>query len=777
MFIKSFKFKFVLCFLFCFFNKTLLFSINYNEFNLNIFFERVKETLLEVCKIQNSYVKNFSNDTVQFEKVFDLSSVQFKNDDFSEFDLSENNLNDIKSEQNVEIDDDQKDFCKTNFYKQIKFLLNKITSFKFTVKNIKSYKLAVFLKEIDELENEFVNFLDKSFLVPESVYKIKTIFDLLRKGIALELSFDHLVLFRENLILYVQKILNLIDCWMMELHHNSFFDLVKNSFQHFDEEELKVTIKKLNLLKDRVSSFLGKTDELFMVFFKANNNLIQQASLKDFGEIERDLNYFVNQSIFCINSFFSNTFNPDVNYYSQQLKKLTDDKFVEFIKLLCQNHVNVQFMQSNFKHQIKEFKIPSFLSRHWLILSALGLATSVGGGYLYYNWDWLTSDEETSPKKRIVKIFSKTENWIIQSFKDLQKMIKDNFWPDMDKGGGDDPESLKNQMKEPLENLKRNRTAFQKKLKDKYDELCENNIIDIQNDGAYEDLENLLNAVEGFKNKVLKTRHERVSTLAQNIKNAGIELQTKLKDFHENFNLGNCPSGWFKATAIQNDVFHLLQQLQSYLKTISDRNLGSETVHYLCNLLDNVCNLINDLTSQIKNGGNLGQLWEVVVFKLISDILNLTHFGVDKTIEKLDESYKIGKVTLNWIQALIPVLLTTIVVPLINIVIIKNIMDKRKTARYNKVNNIISEIYRILILYKSPSVDFYDKDLKYKDKGMIGFWIDVLTQKIDTVSRVDKSVLSRLVAEVQNPDYSVGQKMEFIKLEWGKYLFANGAIV
>ena len=249
---KIYKLNFLVFFLFFLLNISVIFSVDDNLFKSNIFFDRAKQVLDEVCQIQSSYVPEVLNETIEFNQVINLDSKDSDEENSTEFpqELNEENINNDISNNNLDLeaksllkDSIEQDFNKTYLYKQIKFLLSKLSFYRFTSSDISSYRLEVLLKEIDELESDFLN-TDKSFLLEESIEKLSVVFDLLREGIACELSFDHLMIFRENLILHMQKILKLIDYWTMELHHNSFIDRVKNSFQYFGEEELKLKIKK-----------------------------------------------------------------------------------------------------------------------------------------------------------------------------------------------------------------------------------------------------------------------------------------------------------------------------------------------------------------------------------------------------------------------------------------------------------------------------------------------------------------------------------------------------
>ena len=212
-------------------------------------------------------------------------------------------------------------------------------------------------------------------------------------------------------------------------------------------------------IKDIVASYIGKADELFLYFFQ-ESSLFAECGEGNLYEVSQKLNKFVDESIFCINSFFSQKFDPDKNSYTKMIEDFRSGSFIEFVKLLCQNHVNVQLIEGTCKHQIKDFRVPSFLRRHWLMLSVLGTGTAAGGGYLYLNWNWLMGPEEDSPKNRIINMGIEAKDGILTSFKDVKKMAKDKFWPDASKKDSDAPDSLRNQMKAELDKITKSREAF-----------------------------------------------------------------------------------------------------------------------------------------------------------------------------------------------------------------------------------------------------------------------------------------------------------------------------
>ena len=289
------------------------------------------------------------------------------------------------------------------------------------------------------------------------------------------------------------------------------------------------------------------------------------------------------------------------------------------------------------------------------------------------------------------------------------------------------------------------------------------------------DMKDLFAALEKFKADYMRVGHANVVGGAAAIQQQGVDLNARIRDVAGAFALGGGSKGWL---GVISDASSLLDELKASLRRVQvEGGPGRQALDSLCLLLDNVYGFINTFPVQIENSGTLGEVYEVIVYKLIADILGLADFGVDKIVEKVDESTRLARVTLNWIKALVPVLITTIVVPLVSVIVVKKIMNNREKTRYNIINNIVSEIYRTLNCYNSQSFDCYHKELKYKDQGILGFWIEILNGKTNTVSREDKIRLLKVISDMQNPDLSVSQKIEFIKLEWGKHLFANSAVV
>ncbi|MFA5075061.1 MAG: hypothetical protein WC436_03060 [Candidatus Babeliales bacterium] len=178
-------------------------------------------------------------------------------------------------------------------------------------------------------------------------------------------------------------------------------------------------------------------------------------------------------------------------------------------------------------------------------------------------------------------------------------------------------------------------------------------------------------------------------------------------------------------------------------------------------------------TSKLTGMGSKGGLVDSLQ-PVLKDVKNITTDGLSvadevgglaKTYEAIIHKY-VGNIA-NWILVGVP----TTVVLVSSIIIIKKIINSEIQKKYDKVSNSVGEVFRILNYYNSPSVDLYQVDLSYKDQGLMSFYIDRLQDTKDGVSLDDKNKLARLINDLRNPEVSVIQKLNFIKLEWGKNLF------
>jgi len=715
--------SFFLLFLFTYFlGGSAVFCGNNDLFRVNVFFDKATQLLEEIGgvpvldvtvsekeqkeqDIDFSSVLDFSNTTLSYDQKLDNQDL-LEHIDFSQDSSVENYIE--KKEEGQD-----QDFRRSILYKKLKFLLSKFYFYKFNCRCINSFKLSILFKEIDEGQNNFLSNKDKFLLTQENIEKINAVFDLLRKGIACELCFDHLLNFRENLIYQLKELFFLIDYWNIEYQNNSFLEKMKKSFSTPDIDVLEIRLKELSFVKDRVACYLGKIDEIFLHFFEIINSY-EDFKDDDYERICHNLTIFISQSVFCLDSFFMQNFDPDRKIYNEKFKSFEELPIMESVKLLCKNHSNIGLMDDFFEVQVSDYQIPSFLSRHWLLMSVCG--TAVIG----------MSDEPNSPKNQVINAGHKAVNIVWEDgFVRLWEMFKEKFLLG-------DTTKEKNKILEVADKIEKKIESFSK-----------------VSDGLKASLKD--------KDLLSKDSSEK-GDLFEAINKAGIILGNKHAEFnkykeafegHLNKGLAQSAPGGIAGKVI----------------------LGEERikeVDHIILLIKDIKEIIKTLLNQVGNGSNYLQTHEVLLVDSVTDVLTL----VDTLLPMINNMERTGRATYRWMTAL----LVTVVIPTITFLIIRKIIRLRRMERYGKVNLIISEVYRVLICYKSDVSDYYHNGLKYRDQGLIGFWAEKLNAKVETVCRDDKNKLLKLIGDLQNPNLSVNQKVEFIKLEWGKNLFGNEAI-
>ena len=56
---------------------------------------------------------------------------------------------------------------------------------------------------------------------------------------------------------------------------------------------------------------------------------------------------------------------------------------------------------------------------------------------------------------------------------------------------------------------------------------------------------------------------------------------------------------------------------------------------------------------------------------------------------------------------------------------------------------------------------------------MLQFWLYKLEKMIGYNKAVDRKRLNTLISDIKDPDITISQKIDFIKLEWGNNLFGS----
>lgn len=692
-----------------------------------------------------------------------------------------------------------------------KSFIRSLSFYDLSCDGISSLKLERVFKNIDNLQTQFDDQYD---------------FDLIKKGIAQELAFDHLVVLRQTLISFLGETTTLISYWNSQINKDDFWEKTKSLFAFDSNKRVNKKIKDLVLLRDRVAAFLGKIDEISLPFFKeidsaANDNDSTDESLKRVEEL-------VDHSIFCVSNFFSDQIDPD-NFadYQQKFKEFSELDYKSKTNFLCKNHMNILLAKESLKGEIKNYRIPCFARRHWFLLSVLGITGIAAGGLAYYKREYLFKGAFTDDVEKFYKDF--VVKWVFEPFKDLFKKLKHKFVPESSNSDRDvtvEAEELKKSVQDLLDQMNLDQMSFDARANEHIkkllaaDRLPEKPIRaelwpeNVEYKGS---IQQLLDALEMLQNKhigdgsakALDNLKAFLDNFNNNYKELCSILEKAVKEAKDNDKLSSTTTANFllgKDSAIEmvgliegikeqfgsdGAIYKLLDvrtkkdSTSSSLSESSDDDvsldegidLSSSSVQ--ANLMGKGPKSPNSMMSPLTTEVDLlASDIEALVFMVISSVLKLIYTGVSSAFGRLDsvidDVYVMKRnvqVTLNWISIVFPVFITSIVIPTISFLIAKKMYNDRMQYRTNKITTIIANVYRVLVSYKSYSCDYYSSDLSYKDRGLINFWVRMLEESDQRITRDNKDRLRRLISDLQNPAVSVAQLISLIKLEWGSNLF------
>ncbi|MFC1895030.1 hypothetical protein ACFLYH_03720, partial [Candidatus Dependentiae bacterium] len=583
-------------------------------------------------------------------------------------------------------------FRDSLFFKKIELLLCEISQFNFSVKRTSNFKISLLFRKVEDQQKNIFTKNDILFFDKKNKDKINLIFELLRKGISYEFCLQQILFFRENLLNQLDELIKIINYWEVQYQNNSVVEEIMNSFSSPGKDVLLKRIRKLKFYQNRITAFLGKTDEICLFILNSSNC--------------DQLSEYVLDSIFCINTFFEENSDPDALIFKERLLSFRELPLKKLSGFVCRNHLNLLLMGNCFYLYINGDKIPSFFNRHWLGISFLGVSSIGGGTYLYCNWDWLMGNNLDSPKNFCLNNCEKGKDWIINGFTDLRKVIKEKFGFD-----GENKESQKG--------IKKSEQALNdvvEKLKviiDDFQELAEADYsIDPNLRGEDEgrdlkrDWKKNINEVKG-KCGVASTLFDKFSKDINKSENSGLFEWLKNKSLYSTYGQGK-------------------------------------------DCLDDILKIVDTLFKLSRFGVKCGELGGIRCGELLTQFLTVIYVLLKEIVDKkfltkIDSANRNIEVTSAWIKALIPALITTVLIPTIIYLCVNKKMRDRRNKRYNNIDEIISQIYRVLIGYKSSVVDYSNDDLKYKDQGLISYWIENLNKNIDTVSKDDKSKLFKLI--------------------------------
>jgi hypothetical protein len=629
---------------------------------------------------------------------------------------------------------------------QTEILINKLSDNRLTTNNISSRKLDELVHQILDKKRKFLA-NENRFLTQERKETLGVVFDSMIKGILLDLSFDHLASLRESLILHLKNILFLKEYWKNEIEQASFW--------RSDSNALHEKLKNILFLKDRTACFIGKIDEILFSFFKvANDPAILNENLLD------QVKNFTEQSIFTVYTFFSENFDPDKQTYNERLLEFCSFDFQQKIRLFNKNHINVCMAEESLGFQLKSFQTPSFLRRHWFALSATSLALAGAGVVVYRNREYLFGGKCNQDLNKFYDEYIK--KMIFDPFIKMKDSIEEKFFPNV-------------YLKENKDTMTSAAEGFKSTLKDSCTDLVNKKVLDSFD--AEKDLNDLgalskklYAAFDTQKKKIFEDKYKDIQEILDLFKGDMKKLNEHLPNVFRLLGLiddkdktstsagekeKEAAEGAVKAYAYT--IFRLITLSKAATSNI--KNLKEASATELDPALKGLLGVINQFTNLIENIGNEASAF-VVWIKIIEAMACI--YGIDAS------KRVVGMINLvEAIKRWVPIILTIITVYLIT----KKIYNHTVQERINRITLSVTEIYQILIRNKSEYFDIYQKDLKYKDQGMMSFWLEILNDDSSSLAKENRERISRLSNELQDPECSVSQKIEFVKLEWGKYLF------
>lgn len=420
------------------------------------------------------------------------------------------------------------------------------------------------------------------------------------------------------------------------------------------------------------------------------------------------LKRFVKESIFCVNSFFMHGFNPGVGDYDLGLDVFAQNFVNQSFRKFLANHMNVLLLEEGSRYLLNDYRTPGFLKRNWLKLSVFAVTGTITGVYIYNNWDEIST--------RSIEKTNDTIDSLKKSYSDFLGMLKTKFGLDISGVNAEeednvDPKKISNMVKEKLSRLK----------------------ADGGGDLAFdEDWDALL--------KILKTKLDIFLGILG------------IKELPEGIDIGELPDeesfklGWWA------DFF-------------ANRGLGAEKKKVVQDVLTKIF-FIKTRWDSAKN--------KEIDKELVVALYNVIFSSAEKAdglMNQLGGMANDLSVTANWVKVTVPVILTSVVIPLTSIFLIRKKLKNKKLRRQAQVNNTIIDIYRILNVNNKASVDIKIRDLSYEDQGLLAFFVNRLNLNVSRFFKSENSRLINLVNDLKNSNFTVAQKLDFIKAGWGYNLF------
>ncbi|MFH1461832.1 MAG: hypothetical protein ABIF12_02720 [bacterium] len=713
----------------------------------------------------SNYASSYQEDNYFFKKAFAM---------INNLDLYQGDIPNKQSEYKV----------NTSFTKEIGCLLKKISAYDFSLKSMAYSNLISLFNHVD---NQMINVLEnKSFFPEQELNDYLEILDFLKNGIYYEVSFKHILELKKFIIKNLDEIINLIDYWKFKLSHKVLQDKLEELFKKKDEK-IVLKLKDLNYLKIRMSSFLGKIEEL-----EIRNSLLLGNNQDDNDAFEQ-IETVTRESIFCINSFFSSVFDTDNFEYKIKSLDFSDNFSTQSFKKFLSNHMNILLLEDSFKYTLNDYKTPGFLRRNWLKLSVFSATTTVAGIYLYKNWDDITL--KTS------RIIDDSKTSLKDSYSSFIGMINTKF--DLNIPGGTNllvedlaaPESFSQKIEENMQGFAETAGAFRASGQNFFGVGLDDNVnmqmmldrmSDLRGqidgsvqlvDGSVEELSQSLGLFTRNLNKSLV-----ILGLGQPVDGIeGLDNLPQPKNVGLGF-LGNrIVSTELRETAegLLSRVDLLLRQLEYLRDSESDTRIRESLVAVAGQFNEMIpvfSKTMQDFSNYLKMYEGLAHGVIGVGLDSVYKIIISSVGEIDVWMNKFNGVAKDVQVTANWVKATVPVIITSIVIPLITILIIRKIFKNKTLQKQTEINDTLVNIYRILNINNKISQDVSMADLSYQDRGLLAFFVNSLNLKVGRLFKSGKEKLTDLVDDLNNQDFSVSQKLDFIKAAWSYNLFGASSL-
>lgn len=721
---------------------------------------------------------------IRFYLLIFLSIITFNNFLFSlnNENYFFNHANFIISElellQNKNLDNCDDNNLKSCFLFDLKESLNKVDNC-----NLKFITSSELISLFNFIENKSKKVLEtKTDLQYNDLDKIKKFFSFLKNGIYYQLSLEHILEFKIFAMNSLNEIIDLIDYWSFKLKHKGIQDRIEKVFKKRDSD-IKSKLESLFYLKRRISIFLGKADELI----SRSIDLENEANDKLLFDLNKDI-------VFCINSFFSQNYIPETLDYDENLKLFSVNFDEKSFRKFLSNHKNILLLKSGSKFLLKDYQSPYFFKRNWLKLSFFTIGGVVTTVYVYNDWNGI--------KTRSNAIF----NYIKDSYSTFIGMVNEKF--DFHIPGGVAQDSVGNSigLHDAVENSMERLRELANSLEDSGEQVFARyslgDSLEDSDETAWSSEESLEDSVIGIATEQMLDSMSNVrGKIDDSIKKIGTQgegLAEQLDGLTESLNktaaiLGivdseEVPSilerrkisigtvGNFllpdRVTENIESFLSKIDLLQRRLDSLSDIKADDTIRKSLEDLILQLSEIIRSVSAGIPLCNEYLSDYEGLIHSSVGIILNTIQNIVLVASDTIDQ--KIGKVRVmaNWIKATVSVLLTSIILPLSIAFIVRKVLRNKRRV---KVNNVLVNLHKILNINNKVNQDVYMNDISYYDRGQLAFFVNSLELKVTKLFKTDKGRLYNLIQDLKNYNYTIGQKLEFIKTAWSYNLFETNS--